>query len=96
MPKILDRLVKQLRAKGHSKSAAFAIATKSLQRSGNLKKGTKKATAKGRRRGGLTPAQRAKSRASKKSGRPARNYRYNKRTNTATLKRRRRSTKKRK
>ena len=27
MPAILDRLVKQLRAKGHSKDSAYAIAT---------------------------------------------------------------------
>ena len=51
MPKILDRLVSQLMDKGHSKSAAYAIATKSLQRSGNLKKGTQKATRKGKIQG---------------------------------------------
>ena len=42
VPKILDRLVKQLQDKGHSKKAAFAIATKSLQKSGNLKKNSNK------------------------------------------------------
>ena len=42
MPKILDRLVSQLMDKGHSKSAVYAIATKSLQRSGNLKREHKK------------------------------------------------------
>ena len=41
MPAILDRLVKQLVAKGHRKSSAYAIATKSLQKAGNLKKGTR-------------------------------------------------------
>ena len=39
MPAILDRLVKQLVDKGHRKSSAYAIATKSLQKAGNLKKG---------------------------------------------------------
>lgn len=85
MPAILDRLVSQLRAKGKSKSAAYAIATSSLQKSGNLKKGTAKATAKGTRRGKMTPGQRAKDRASKKSGRPKSDYSYNMKTNLATL-----------
>ena len=47
MPKILDRLVGQLQAKGMGKSQAFDIATKSLQKAGDLKPGTQKATAKG-------------------------------------------------
>ena len=37
MPKILERLVGQLRKKGYSKKAEYAIATSSLQKSGNLK-----------------------------------------------------------
>ena len=36
MPKILDRLVKQLRDKGFNKSSSYAIATSQLQKSGNL------------------------------------------------------------
>lgn len=87
MPAILDRLVSQLRSKGKSKSAAFAIATKALQRSGNLKPGSQKATAKGKRRGAMTPAARAKDRAAKKSRRSTSDYKYNKSTNQATLKR---------
>jgi hypothetical protein len=65
MPAILERLVSQLQAKGKSKSSAFAIATAALQRSGNLKPGTQQATQKGKRRGAMTPSQRAKSRALK-------------------------------
>ena len=65
MPAILDRLVRQLVAKGHDQSAAYAIATKSLQRSGNLMKGSNKATPKGKRRGSMTPKARAKSRKRK-------------------------------
>jgi len=38
MPKILERLVSQLKAQGKSDEAAYAIATSSLQKSGNLKK----------------------------------------------------------
>jgi hypothetical protein len=88
MPAILDRLVKQLQAKGHSKSSAYAIATKSLQKSGNLKKGTQKATAKGEKRGAMTPGQRAKSRAAKASGKKPSSYKYNAKTNRATKKKR--------
>lgn len=85
MPAILERLVSQLRAKGKSKSSAFAIATSALQKSGNLKKGTQTATAKGKKRGAMTPSQRAKDRASKVSGKSASKYKYSKKTNRATL-----------
>ena len=86
MPAILDRLVKQLRTKGYSKSAAYAIATKSLQKSGNLKKGTRKPTSKGTRRGKMTPGQRAKDRQAKYDGKRPSQYKYNRRKNIATLK----------
>jgi hypothetical protein len=87
MPKILNRLVSQLEAKGKPKKAAYAIATSQLQKSGNLKKGTNAATVKGRRRGNMTPGQRAIDRAAKLSGKPKSNYVYNKKTNRAVLKR---------
>ncbi len=51
MPAILERLVNQLKAKGKSKSSAYAIATSALQKSGKLKKGTQKLTTKGKRNG---------------------------------------------
>jgi len=86
MPAILDRLVKQLQAKGHSKSSAYAIATKSLQKSGNLKKGSNKATAKGKKRGKMTPGQRAKDREAKRQNKSPKSFKYNKKTNRATLK----------
>ena len=85
MAKILDRLVKQLQEQGFTKSAAYAIATSKLQKSGNLKKGTHKATREGTKRGNLTPAQRAKTRASKKSGIPISKYKYNSKTNRGIL-----------
>jgi hypothetical protein len=66
MPAILERLVNQLKAKGKSKSSAYAIATSALQKSGNLKKGTQKATPKGAKRGKMTPEQRKKDRANKR------------------------------
>ena len=85
LPKILERLVSQLKAKGKSEKSAYAIATAALQRSGNLKPGTQAATAKGTRRGNMTPGERAKDRASKKSGKKTRDYKYNSKTNRATL-----------
>lgn len=88
MPAILDRLVKQLKAKGKSKQAAYAIATSSLQRAGDLKKGSTQATSKGLRRGSMTPGERAKDRASKysKGKHSATAYSYNKKTNRSKLK----------
>ncbi len=85
MPAILDRLVRQLRAKGHSNQEAHAIATATLKKSGNLNSDGS-ATAQGIRRGKMTPGERAKDRASKRSGRSTKEYKYNKRTNRATLK----------
>lgn len=86
MPKILERLVSQLKAKGHDKSSAFAIATKALQRSGNLKPGTQEPTAKGVKRGNMSPGERAKDRAVKYSGGKPSDYSYNKKTNTTRKK----------
>ena len=58
MPKILDEAVKQIRKKGHSKSSAYAIATSTLQKAGELKKGHNTPTKKGVKRGAMTQAQR--------------------------------------
>lgn len=85
MPAILERLVKQLKAKGKSTSSAYAIATSALQKAGNLKKGTQQATSKGKRRGAMTPSERAKDRESKRTGNPVSKYKYNSKTNRATL-----------
>lgn len=86
MPAILERLVKQLQAKGKSKSSAFAIATSTLQKAGDLKKGSNKPTPKGTKRGAMTPSERAKDRASRRSKRKPSDYMYAKSTNRATLK----------
>lgn len=85
MPAILERLVSQLEAKGYSQSSAFAIGTSALQKSGNLKPGTREETIQGSRQGQRTPADRAKARAAKRSGRSPIDYRYNTKTNRATL-----------
>jgi hypothetical protein len=86
MPKILDRLVRQLTAQGKSKDSAHAIAVSTLQKSGNLKKGTTQATKKGVKRGDMTPAARAKDRAAKASGRPASAYTYKAKSNSVRVK----------
>lgn len=88
MPKILERLVRQLKAKGKSDQAAHAIAVSALQKSGNLKKGSTEATSKGLKRGKMTPAQRAKDRASKYSSgkHKSSEYSYNAKSNTSKLK----------
>ena len=96
MPAILDRLVKQLIANGMPKDKAYAVATKKLQAAGNLKKGSSKATGKGKKRGQMTPAARAKDRAAKASGGKASDFKYNKRNNTAVKGRVNRSVQRRK
>lgn len=83
MPKILDRLVKQLEKKGYPTGSAYAIATSTLQKAGDLKKGTQEATKKGIKRGNMTPAERAKDRAAKARGGKPSDYKYNKVNNTA-------------
>ena len=67
MPAILEDAVKSIMKKNPEldKSSAYAIATKSLQKSGDLKKGTVEATEKGSRRGEMSKATRAKTRAQK-------------------------------
>jgi hypothetical protein len=88
MPKILTRLVGQLRRKGLSIPQAHAVATKTLQKAGDLKAGSNEATAKGEHRGNMTPSERAKDRAAKysKGKHKAAEYGYNKRRNLAILK----------
>lgn len=87
MPKILKRLVSQLEAKGKDKDTAYAIATSQLQKNGILKKGSsEELTEKGKKRNAMSPEERAKDRAAKVSGKSTKEYKYNKKTNRATLK----------
>lgn len=86
MPKILERLVGQLEAKGMPKSKAFAVATSSLQKRGVLKPGSQELTPKGKKRQEMGAAGRAKDRAAKRSGRKPSDYTYNQLNNTARLK----------
>ena len=85
MPAILERLARQLRSKGVSNS--YAIATSQLQKHGILKKGSTDLTDYGKKRNTMSPAERAKDRAAKYSGKnKAADYKYNKKTNRARLK----------
>jgi hypothetical protein len=86
MPKILERLVSQLKAKGQPKSNAFAIATSQLQKHGVLKKGTQELTSHGAERQALGNAGRAKERASRDTSHSPSDYKYSPKTNQATLK----------
>lgn len=83
---ILKRLVTQLERKGLSPDVANATARASLQRAGVLEKGSDKLTKYGKERQGMGAAGRAKERAAKRSGRSPGEYKYNPKTNTATLK----------
>jgi hypothetical protein len=88
VPKILERLVSQLEAKGMPKSNAYAVATHAQQAAGNLKPGTQELTPQGKHRQDLGAAGRAKRRAANHSGshESMSKYVYNPRTNTAHLK----------
>ena len=83
MPAIVDRLSRQLRSRGKSGSKSLAIAL--LKKNGILNKDGE-LTAKVKKRNAMSPSQRAKDRAAKRSGKPASKYKYNKKTNRATLK----------
>ena len=67
MPAILEDAVKSIMKENPDmkKGAAYAIATKSLQKSGDLKEGSNQATEKGKRRGEMSKAERAKTRSKK-------------------------------
>ena len=84
MPKILDRLVRQLRARGVKNP--YPVAKGVLTRHGIMKKGSMSLTAKGKKRNAMSPAERAKARSAKYSGKKASDFKYNRKTNRATLK----------
>lgn len=86
MPAILERLKNQLMEQGKSKESAYAIATAALQKSWNLKKWTNEATMKWKLRWAMSASERAKDRASGRSGHAKSEYNYNAHTNRATLK----------
>lgn len=95
MPKIVERLVKQLIANGMNKDQAYAVAVKKMREAGNIDKSGRE-TVKGKKRGNMTPAERAKDRAAKKRGGKPSDYTYNKANNTAVKGKPNKNVKKRK
>ena len=84
-PAIKSRLVKQLKAKGKPTNQAFAIAQSVLKKSGNVDS-SGNATKKGKKRGAMSPAERAKDRQAKYSGGKPSDYKYKSSNNTALKK----------
>ena len=82
MSSIVKRLTNQLRSKGVKDAKGMAIGR--LTQYGILKDG--KLTEKGKERQKLGASGRAKDRASKATGRSPEEFKYNKKTNRATLK----------
>jgi hypothetical protein len=74
---LLDRLTAQVGSRGK----AIAI----LQKRGHLKADGKTYTQEGMKRNAMTAEERAKDRASKYTGRPVEDFKYNPRTNTVKL-----------
>jgi hypothetical protein len=62
MPRILDKAVQKIAARGVAKERAYPIAVAALQKAGDIKKGHLTATKKGARRGAMTAAERAATR----------------------------------
>jgi hypothetical protein len=58
MPGLLDKAVARITAGGQPASKAWPMAVASQQKAGNLKPGSLKPTAQGKRRAAMTPAQR--------------------------------------
>lgn len=75
------QIVERLTAQVGSKGMAIGL----LKKNGLMTAGGK-LTTKGEKRNAMTAEQRAKSRASKTSGKPASSYKYNPKTNRATRK----------
>lgn len=61
MPKILEDAVKEIKKKSPGVNP-WAVATSTLQKAGELKKGTNKPTAKGVKRGEMSKAERESTR----------------------------------
>jgi hypothetical protein len=76
--KLLERLAAQVGDKG--------LAIGILQKRGHLKSDGKTYTKEGMARNVMTAEERAKSRASSKTGRSVKDFKYNPKTNTTTLK----------
>lgn len=83
-PKILIRLTAQLRGQGDKTPAVNAL--KYLRKFGIIEKDSLKLTPKGKVRNSMSPGERAKERQARYSGNDVNDYKYDKKTNRATLK----------
>lgn len=83
LPKLLQRLTRQLASRGVKGAKGMAAAL--LKKRGQMSDDGK-LTDKGKKRQALGNGGRAKDRAAKKSGKSASSYNYNSKTNRATLK----------
>lgn len=86
VPAIVKRLRSQLIAKGMNVGQAAAVANKTLQKSGVLKRGSMSLTDKGKKRQAMGAEGRAKDRAAKYNGGNPSDYVYSKKTNRARKK----------
>lgn len=77
---LIDRLTAQV---GGNRQLALGI----LEKRGHVKPGTETLTEAGKARDAMTAEERAINRASTSAGAPASRYKYNPKTNRATLKR---------
>jgi len=78
------QLIERLTAQVGNRESAIKI----LQERGQLKADGKTFTAEGKKRNAMTAEERAKDRASKRLGKPSKDFAYDPRTNAATLKKR--------
>lgn len=85
---LIDRLTQQLQDSGTHSSKARDMAVSILRDRGHVEQGSEKLTAEGLHREMLGPEGRALDRASKATGRPPRDFKYDARTNRTTLKKR--------
>lgn len=83
---LIDRLTEQLKDSGTPASTARDMALSILRDRGHVSPNSEQLTAEGARRDQMGAAGRAIDRATKASGRSARDYEYDTRTNRAVLK----------
>lgn len=81
---LMKRLITQIRRTGKSAKDAAAIAAFKMRKAGNLDKNNK-LTSKGKKRQAMGAAGRAKSRAAKKHGKKAGEFKYSATANRATM-----------
>mgnify|MGYP006284432607 CR=1 FL=1 len=84
-PAILTRLTQQIKENSPNVKDPEAAAIAALRRYGSMEKDSTELTAHGKVRNEMSAGERAKDRASKRSGHPTSAYTYNAKTNAALL-----------